>query len=123
MGTVSQESAMANVYSACDVFLAPSRQENLANTVLEAMACGTPVVAFAVGGMLEAIEHGRTGLLVRPMEDRELADATSTLLSDEALRAGMRIQARKRALALFDVHVQAGKYIDLYREKLGARPS
>lgn len=121
MGTVSGESAMANLYSACDVFLAPSRQENLANTVLEAMACGTPVVAFALGGMAEAIEPGRTGFLGRAPNDFELADATSTLLNDSALRAGMSTQARGRALSLFDLRVQAGKYVDLYREKLGAR--
>ena len=123
MGTVSGESTMANLYSACDVFLAPSRQENLANTVLEAMACGTPVVAFAVGGMIEAIDHGRTGLLGRRMDDLELADATSTLLGDGSMRAGMGTAARERALTLFDLHVQAGKYIELYQERLDARLS
>jgi len=73
--------------------------------------------------MIEAIDHGRTGLLGRRMDDLELADATSTLLGDGSMRAGMGTAARERALTLFDLHVQAGKYIELYQERLDARLS
>jgi glycosyltransferase involved in cell wall biosynthesis len=118
MGTITDEARLSALYAACDIFLAPSKQENLANTVLESMACGTPVVAFGVGGMNEAIEHRRSGLLVRPADDEALAAATHELLSDEAMRSKLGEQARARALMEFDLHTQTAKYIALYREKI-----
>lgn len=116
MGTITDQARLAHLYSACDVFLAPSKQENLANTVLEAMACGTPVVAYALGGMIEAIEHGRTGLLGAPGDDAALAGMTATLLADEAMRNRFSADSRARARASFDLRTQTAKYIALYRE-------
>lgn len=121
MGTISNERAMASLFSACDVFLAPSKQENLANTVLESMACGTPVVAYGIGGMSEAIENGSTGLLTNPKNDDELANAASMLLADNSLRTAMGSRARLRATTKYDLHTQAKKYIDLYLEKVSAK--
>jgi len=116
MGTITDQARLAQLYSACDVFLAPSKQENLANTVLEAMACGIPVVAFALGGMIEAIEHGRTGLLVAPGDVATLAGMTAMLLADESMRLRFSAESRTRARASFDLRTQTTKYIALYRE-------
>lgn len=63
LGTVTDERSLALAYSACDVSVAPSLQENLSNSVMESLACGTPVVAFAVGGMVDLIKNGQTGEL------------------------------------------------------------
>jgi glycosyltransferase involved in cell wall biosynthesis len=54
------------VYSAADVFLAPSLEDNLPNTVLEALTCGTPCVAFNIGGMPDLIQHQKNGYLAEP---------------------------------------------------------
>ena len=119
MGTITDQARLARLYAACDLFLAPSKQENLANTVLEAMACGTPVVAYALGGMIEAIAHGQTGLLAKPRDNAALAEMTSTLLADEDLRNHFSTNSRARALASFDLRTQTQKYIALYRELTG----
>lgn len=116
MGTITNQTRLANLYAACDVFLAPSKQENLANTVLEAMACGTPVVAYALGGMVEAIEHGQTGLLATPGDNATLGEMTITLLTDDAMRRHFSDTSRARACTFFDLRTQTAKYIALYRE-------
>jgi glycosyltransferase involved in cell wall biosynthesis len=73
MGRVSDEYTLALLYSASDVFIAPSKEENLANTVLEALSCNTPVVAFNVGGMPDAINHRINGYLAHPYDTKDIA--------------------------------------------------
>lgn len=81
---------------AADVFVLPSRSEAFPNAVLEAMAAGLPVVASAVGGILEVVQDNHTGLLVSPGRPDALADALCRLLSDPAL--GARLSAAGRAV-------------------------
>jgi len=80
--------------AAAEVFVLPSRTEAMPNALLEAMAAALPVVASAVGGIPEAIEHGRTGLPVPPGEPRALAQALCTLMGDESLAARLGTAAR-----------------------------
>lgn len=86
-----------------DVFVMPSRSEGMPTTVLEAMGCALPVVASDVGAVGEAVEHGRTGVLVAPGDAGALAAALEPLLSDAALRARMGAAGRARALERFDL--------------------
>jgi glycosyltransferase involved in cell wall biosynthesis len=73
MGFISSENHLAEIYSAADVFVAPSLQDNLPNTVMESLACGTPVVAFDIGGMPDMIEHQKNGYLAKPYDVTDLA--------------------------------------------------
>jgi glycosyltransferase involved in cell wall biosynthesis len=82
--------------AAADVFVLPSRSEAFPNAVLEAMAAGLPVVASAVGGILEVVRHGDTGLLVRSGDAGALASQIRSLMADEPLAA--RLAARGVAL-------------------------
>ena len=66
LGKLSDDISLAQVYAAADIFVAPSLQDNLPNTVIEAIACGTPCAAFNIGGMPEIIEHCSNGYLARP---------------------------------------------------------
>lgn len=75
MGIVDQEEKLRLIYSASDVFVAPSLQDNYPSTVLEAMACKTPVAAFAIGGMKDLIIHKKNGYLVSPKKADKLAEA------------------------------------------------
>lgn len=111
LGHIDDPAELRVAYAAADVFVAPSRQENLANTVLESLACGTPVVAFDIGGMREAIDHASTGWLARPLDVRDLAAGIRW-----ALAAGppIRESCRRTALARFDGRVQAGEWRSLY---------
>lgn len=74
LGRIETQEEMADVYNLADVFVIPSRQENLSNSVTEALACGIPVAAFAVGGMGDMIEHKRNGYLAKPFVTEDLAD-------------------------------------------------
>ena len=72
-GRIDSRERMAEIYNEADVYVIPSRQENLSNSVTEAMACGVPVVAFAIGGMADMIEHRRNGYLAEAFDCEELA--------------------------------------------------
>jgi glycogen synthase len=118
------------LYSAAEVFVCPSIYEPFGIINLEAMACGTPVVASAVGGIPEVVVPGETGLLV-PVEQMteapfepvhadafalHLAEAINDLMRDEARRLRMGRQARRRAEEVFSWDAIARRTADLYRE-------
>ena len=103
------------------MFVVPSLQDNFPNTVIEALACGTPVVGFHTGGIADAVEHERCGLLARQGDTAELAAHLARALGSEPLRAAMAAAARARALELYGLERQAQAYLELYRRLLAAR--
>ena len=120
LGGIDDDRLLSLVYSAADLFVIPTRADNLPNTVLEAMACGTPSVGFAVGGLPEMIRPNETGLLAAPENVAELADAVAALLTDEALRGRLSETCRRVAVAEYSLAVQAERYRVLYRRVLAA---
>ena len=120
VGSVADDRFLSFAYSAADVFVIPTRADNLPNTILESMACGTPCVGFAVGGVPDMIRPGETGLLAEPFDVGELADAVRTVLQDDDLRVRMSADCRRAAEAEYPLSVQAGRYVDLYRRVTGA---
>lgn len=106
------------VYSAADVFVLPSTQDNLPNTVLESMACGTPVVAFEVGGIPDMVTHEQTGLLVAPFDPAGLKDAVVRMLKHREMREEMSGRCRRRALEEYSSERQAQRYAELYKSFL-----
>lgn len=107
------------IYNAADVFVLPSLADNLPNTMLEAMACGTPVVAFETGGIPDAVRPGVTGLLAKTGDSAELRAAMLELLGNDTKRAEMSANCRRIAVAEYDLSVQARRYVELYTEMLG----
>ncbi len=83
MGHLHDEISLALLYSAVDVFVAPSRQDNLPNTVVEAIACGTPTVAFKIGGMPDLIQHQVSGYLALPDDVKDLARGIEWVLEQQ----------------------------------------
>lgn len=118
LGYIQNDRLLSNIYSAADVFVIPSLQDNLPNTVLEAMACGTPVVGFDVGGIPEMVQHGRTGLLVQPNDAAQLGDAIVQLLTDADQRDRLGRNSRRAAVHRFSPARQAAQYYDLFRTLL-----
>lgn len=97
-----------------DVFVLPSLYEGLPNVVLEAMACGNPVVATAVDGTVEAVEHGVTGLLVSPKNPEALEEALISLITDKDKMILMGKNGRKRVEKFFSLDKQIEKFEELY---------
>ncbi|MBN1779887.1 glycosyltransferase [bacterium] len=101
-----------------DLFVLPSLYEGLPNVVLEAMACGLPVVATAVDGTPEAVIHEQTGLLVPPCEPDPLARAVISLLGNRGRMQRMGHAGRKRVEQVFSLEGQVGQFIHLYESLL-----
>ncbi|MEM2870080.1 MAG: glycogen synthase [Thermoplasmata archaeon] len=107
------------LYSSASVSVTPSLYEPFGLVVLEAMACGSPVVASRVGGIPEIVEDGRSGFLVPPGDSRALAEAVSRLLGDEELRERFARRARERVERRFTWDIAARKTLDIYRRLCG----
>jgi glycosyltransferase involved in cell wall biosynthesis len=111
--TIRDDELLAHVYSAADVLVVPSLQENLPNTALEAIACGTPVLGFAVGGIPDIVRPGVTGLLAAPADAADLRRAIVELLG-RGNRNEMARNCRQVALEEYGVETQARRYIEVY---------
>lgn len=105
-------------YTAADVCVIPSNYEPFGLVAIEAMACGTPVVASAVGGLKFSIIPGETGLLVPPQDVEAFADAIDLILSDELWARKLRMQASERVQQNFSWSGVAAQLSDLYRRLL-----
>jgi glycosyltransferase involved in cell wall biosynthesis len=105
-------------YSAADVFVIPSLQESFGNVVLESMACGTPVVGFAVGGIPDMVRPGITGLLVPPYDISALRAAILGLVQNEKQRTEMSRNCRQIAVEEYSLELQARRYGQLYKNLL-----
>lgn len=111
LGHLDDATQLSAAYSAADVFVVPSREDNLPNTVLESLACGTPIVGFDIGGLPDMISHRKTGYLAPFPNVNELAEGIAWVLSQ---RGGLRSHCRDRAVDEFSLKVQAQRYRDLY---------
>ncbi len=111
---------ISSFYQAADIFLhaAKVEAENFPTTVLEAMACGTPVVATAVGGIPEQIEVGKTGLLVPPGDPQSMAQAVGALLSNTPLLEQFGKAAAEEAQRRFNLNRMVDDYLKWYEEIL-----
>lgn len=109
---------LAEHYRHADLVIVPSVwDEPFGLPVVEAMACGRPVVATRSGGIAELVEHGRTGMLVEPDDADALAEATLALLADEPLRRSMGQAARRRACERFSWDRIAADLMELYESQ------
>ncbi len=108
-GRLSDIDKIAMAYSAADVFVAPSLQDNLPNTVIESLACGTPVAAFNIGGMPDMISHKDNGYLALPKDSFDLSKGILFCLDNN-----LSEQARQTALIKFDSSNVSNQYVELY---------
>ena len=117
LGHLYDNVSLVTLYSAVDVMVVPSLQENLSNAIMESLACGTPVVAFDIGGNSDMIEHLKTGYLAKPFESKDLANGIEWILNAPNYNELCK-NAREKVIREFDSSVVAKKYIKLYEEVL-----
>jgi glycosyltransferase involved in cell wall biosynthesis len=109
-------------YRRADLFLSPTYAEGFSNTILEAMACGLPIVSTRAVGVVDCLRDGENGLLVEPGDARAIAAATARLLDDAGLRTRLATRAREEVQELYAWPVIARRIEGVYRDLLGTEP-
>lgn len=120
LGYVSDERRMARIYQASDVFVLPSLSENLPNTIMEALACGIPSVAFKVGGIAEEIDHQKNGYVAQYRSADDLARGIRWTLY-EADRQALAAAAVKKVAQNYSAGTVAMRYIEVYQQALAEK--
>lgn len=117
-GHLYDDMSLRIVYSAADAMVVPSRQEAFGQTASEALACGTPVIAFDATGPRDIVIHQQTGWLAPPYDTQKLAEGIQWILADPARRIALGKQARESAVTRFAEPVVANQYLQLYESVL-----
>ena len=118
LGFIKNIRKQVEIYSAADLVVVPSREDNQPQVGLEAMACGTPVVGFDAGGIPEYVRDGHTGLIARLGDERHLAERISWLIERSEARQQMGDNALKMMRREFEMKTQTNEYLRLYRDLL-----
>ena len=111
---MSNEAEIAELYNAVDLFVTPSLQDNLPNTIVEAMSCGTPCVGFNVGGIPEMISHKQDGYVADYCDSIDFAQGIAWCLNENRLPA-ISAAARSAALATYSEPTVAQRYLKVYQ--------
>ena len=120
LGLLHDDVSLVTLYSAVDVMVVPSLQENLSNVIMESLACGTPVVAFDVGGNSDMIDHKMNGYLAKPFDTTDLANGIEWVLNTPTYGELCK-NAREKVIREFESKVVVEKYVALYKQLMNNR--
>ena len=115
VGEINDDSVLCDLYCAADVMIVPSIAEAFGQTATEAMACGTPVVAFNATGLKDIVDHKINGYLAEPYQPADLARGMAWVLASSARGDPIRQLARRKAVDLVGYDSVGPKYLQLYR--------
>ena len=118
LGRIQNDEKVALSYNCADIFVAPSIEDNLPNTVMESLACGTPVAAFNIGGMPDMIEHMRNGYLAEPQTIGDLSNGIYWLWHEKSKGKNFHLASREKVLNNFTPEIVSKKYIQVYNLSL-----
>ncbi len=118
LGYISSDRLKSIAYSAADLFIFPTRADNLPLVLQESMACGKPMVSFKIGGVRDLVRQNVTGYLATPGDTDDFCKGIVELLEDKTLRHSISQNCRAVALAEYNLELQAQRYIKLYRQVL-----
>ncbi|QSJ15271.1 glycosyltransferase family 4 protein [Nostoc sp. UHCC 0702] len=116
LGYITSDRLKSIAYSAADLFIFPTRADNLPLVLQESMACGTPMVSFKIGGVPDLVRPGITGYLALPEDTQDFCHGIVELLEDNQQRHHMSQNCRAIALKEYPLELQAQRYIELYRQ-------
>ena len=123
LGFISSDHLKALVFSASDLFVFPTRADNLPLVLMESLACGTPAVSFDVGGVSDLVRPGITGLLAEPENAKQISERIVQLLEDGNLCDRMRRQCREIAVKEYSLDLYIDRHRALYRQALESIPA
>ncbi len=115
LGLVQEQAKLVQAYGAADVFAIPSLEDNLPNTVMESLACGTPVAGFATGGIPEMVGHLQEGFIAPQGDSRALAEGIFEILEGKIGLEQYREAARRKVETNYSNAVVAGRYLRVYK--------
>lgn len=115
LGTINDDAKLAMCYAAADAFLIPSLEDNLPYTVMESLACGTPVIAFTTGGIPDMVEHLHSGYLAEYRSAKSFTDGMEWAINYED-KPALQQQARQTVMEKFAEPVIAQKHMQLYNQ-------
>jgi len=116
LGRLNDDASLALAYSSADIVCVPSKQESFGQVAMESLACGTPVVAFASSGLLDIVEHKKSGYLAIPYDTNDFSEGIKYLLKDNESSEKFSKAARDRAVEKFDIQKTSREYLNLYQE-------
>jgi glycosyltransferase involved in cell wall biosynthesis len=114
---VNDDKKIVDVYNAVDVFVLPSLEDNLPNTIMEAMACGVPCVGFKVGGIPEEIDHKKNGYVAEYRDSKDLMNGIEWVLQEADYNAICQAAFRKVATT-YSQNAVSLKYIEVYNHAM-----
>jgi glycosyltransferase involved in cell wall biosynthesis len=120
-GHLHDDLSLRALYSAADAFVLPSRQDNLPNTGVESLACGTPVVAFNTCGLPDIVTHHQTGYLAKAFDAEDLARGIRWVLADRTRQTQFGANARAQAVTRFASTVIAAQYQQIFEAAIAAQ--
>jgi glycosyltransferase involved in cell wall biosynthesis len=114
LGMVKDEALMAHYYGVADAFIIPSLEDNLPNTVMESIACGTPVIGFETGGIPEMVGHKTEGFIAPQKDSLGLSDGILWVLENENRLEVLRVASRQKAVDFYANKLVAERYLEVY---------
>lgn len=117
LGYFNNQEDIITLYNAVDVFVTPSLEENLPNTIMESMACGTPCIGFEVGGIPEMIDHKQNGYVSRYKDIEDMAEGIEWVLNN-AVTQNLAHKCIEKVQKCYSEQIVAAKYISLYKKLL-----
>jgi glycosyltransferase involved in cell wall biosynthesis len=120
LGRIKNDEDIALSYNCADIFVAPSIEDNLPNTVMESLACGIPVAAFNIGGMPDMIGHKKNGYLANPLSVDDLSIGMNWLLQEKLAGNNFQSSSRDKVLINFTPEIVSKQYADIYESILNS---
>jgi glycosyltransferase involved in cell wall biosynthesis len=118
LGMVTEIEALSKWYAVADLFIIPSLEDNLPNTVMESLACGTPVVGFQTGGIPEMVDDAQNGYIVSQRDSAGLGKSIFQVLSSNDRLAAFRTAAREKVLRAYTLEVIGKRHLEAYQKGL-----
>ena len=115
LGRITNDKKLRQIYCASDLCIVPSRQESFCQVALEAQSCGTPVLAFSIGGLIDIVDHKNTGYLANPFDTELFSNYIKSFIKNKNID-NLRINARKRVEKLYSMSTVAKKYINIFKK-------
>ncbi len=120
LGLVREQADLARIYGSADVFAIPSLEDNLPNTVMESLACGTPVVGFQTGGIPEMVGHQKEGFIAPQGDSQKLAEGVHWVTGNETRLENLRLAAWQKVEQNYANETVARRYLELYSQLLAS---